>query len=121
MGKVAIMTDTISYMPQELANEYQIKIVPMHVIFEGKDHVENEVDLRYYYENLPKWKQEQKLPTTSGVAIGSFLEAYRELSRNSQGIVYIGHSHRLGMTVQTGEQAKQQIKSELPDLSVEVT
>ena len=120
MGKVAIMTDTISYIPQELADEYQIKIVPMHVIFDGKDHAENEVDLNYYYANFPRWRKEDKLPTTSGVAIGSFLEAYRDLSKNSEGIIYIGHSHRLGMTVQLGEKVKQQIKSELPDLSIEV-
>ena len=109
MSKVAIMTDTVSYIPQELADEYSIKIVPMHVIIEGKDYAENEVNLVEYYKNFPQWKKEEKLPTTSGVPLGAFLEAYRELSKKAEAIVYIGHSKKLGMKVNTAEQAKQQI------------
>lgn len=120
MGKVAVMTDTVSYIPKELADEYQIKILPLHVRFEDKDHFENEVDLNYYYENFPRWKEEKRLPTTSGVAVGTFLEAYREMAKNYEAIVYIGHSHRLGMTLQNSEKARQQIQSELPGLSIEV-
>jgi len=120
MSKVAIMTDTISYIPQELADEYSIKIVPMHIIIEGKDYAESEVNLAEYCKNFPQWKKEERLPTTSGVPLGAFLEAYRELSKKAEAIVYVGHSNKLGMTVKTAEQAKQQIKDELSRTSIEV-
>jgi DegV family protein with EDD domain len=120
MNKVAVMTDTVSYMPQELAKEYGIKVVPMHVIIDGKGCAEDEINLADYYSNFPQWKKDEKLPTTSGVPLGTFLEAYRKLSEEAEAIVYIGHSNKLGMTVKTAEQAKQEIKDELSRTSIEV-
>ena len=58
MKEIAIMTDTVSYMPQNLADEYNIKILPMNVQIEGENHLENEVDLAKYYDDLPRWKEE---------------------------------------------------------------
>jgi len=120
MSRVAVMTDTASYIPQELADEYNIKIVPMHIMIQGKDYAEDEVNLANYCNNFPRWKREDKLPTTSGVPLGTFLEAYRELSKRATAIVYISHSHKLGMTVSTAEQAKLQIKGELSQTPIEV-
>jgi DegV family protein with EDD domain len=120
MNEIAIMTDTISYIPQDLANEYDIKILPMNVQIEGKNYLENEVDLVKYYDDFPRWKEEGKLPTTSGVPIGTFLHAYHDLSKEAKAIIFIGHSNKLGMTVNVAMQAKEQAKTELPGTHIEV-
>jgi DegV family protein with EDD domain len=120
MKEIAIMTDTVSYMPQNLADEYNIKILPMNVQIEGENHLENEVDLAKYYDDLPRWKEEGKLPTTSGVPIGTVLQAYRDLSKEAKAVIFIGHSNKLGMTVNVAKQAKEQAQNELAGTHIEV-
>lgn len=120
MSKIAVITDTVSCIPEDLADRYNIKILPMHIVIEGKTYAENEVNLADYYNKFPQWKKAGKLPTTSGVSLGAFLQAYHELSEKAEAIVFIGHSTKLGMTVNVAQQAKQQIKDKLPKTSIEV-
>jgi DegV family protein with EDD domain len=120
MKKVAVMTDTVNYMPEQVAEENDITLVPVHVIVDGKSHRENEIDLAWFYQQMPKWKDEDKLPTTSSPSTDDFLGAYRRLSQQAEGIVYIAYSNKLGMAVSASSQAKELIKDELPKLQIEV-
>jgi fatty acid-binding protein DegV len=49
MKKVAVMTDTVSYMPEQVAKENDITQLATHVIVTGKSHRENEIDLAWFY------------------------------------------------------------------------
>ena len=120
MKDIAVITDTVSYITQDLADEYGIKIIPMNVLIEGKNYAENQVDLARYYDDFPRWRKEGKLPTTSGVPLGTILQTFRDLSKEARGIIFIGHSNKLGMTVNVAMQAKQQAASELPETRIEV-
>ncbi|GAH99610.1 unnamed protein product, partial [marine sediment metagenome] len=44
MNNIAIMTDTLSGMPKKMAKELNIKLVPLHIITDGKSYEETEVD-----------------------------------------------------------------------------
>jgi len=57
MKKVAIMTDTITFMSQEIADRYGVKTVPMGITIEGKAYPENEINLTEFCEQLPEWKE----------------------------------------------------------------
>jgi len=118
--KVAIMTDTVSYMSKQVANEHDVTLVSTHVIINGKSNRENEIDLARFYEQLPEWKKEDKLPTTSSPSTDDFLQAYRKLSRQAQAIVYIGYSPKLGMAINAASQAKTLVQDELPQTAIEV-
>lgn len=120
MSKVAIMVDSIAHMPQELADKYNVKMVPMGIVIDGKAYPETEVDLPQYYQELLQITETEKMPTSSSVTIGSFLEKFRELSQEAEAIVYIGHSIRLGMSVNSAIQAKKMMKEELPNFPIEV-
>jgi len=120
MNKVAIMTDTVSYMPEEIANKYNITIIPTYIIIDGESHLENQLDLVKFYEKVPKWKEEDKLPTTSSPSPDDFTRAYRKLSKDYESIVYIGYSKHLGMTVQSALLAKKLVKDELAKTKIEV-
>ncbi|MEJ2046628.1 MAG: DegV family protein, partial [Dehalococcoidia bacterium] len=106
MQKVAVMTDTVSYMPEQVAKENGITLIPTHVIFNGKSHFEDKIDLAWFYRQLPGWKENDQLPTTS--------------SQQSEGIVYIAYSTKLGMAVSASSQAKTLIKDELLQTQIEV-
>jgi DegV family protein with EDD domain len=120
MQKVAVMTDTVSYMPEQVSKENGITLIPTHVIFNGKSHFEDKIDLAWFYRQLPSWKENDQLPTTSSPSIDDFLGAYRKLSQQSEGIVYIAYSTKLGMAVSASSQAKTLIKDELLQTQIEV-
>ena len=120
MDKVAIMVESIAHMPPELARKYGIGEVSMGIVIDGKVHKEVEVDLDKFYHDLLQIKDQDKLPTSSSVSTGDFVEAFRELGETASGIVYIGHSIRLGMSVNAGAQAKKVVEEEIPGLSIEV-
>lgn len=120
MKKVAVMTDTTSQMPQEMADKYDIKIVPVSIVIDGKLYRENEVNLTEYYHKLLQITEIEKLPASSSISVSEFLEVYREMSQKADGIVYISHSERLGMSPKAALQAKQMLQEEQPDIKIEV-
>jgi len=120
MTKVAILTDTVTEMPKELANEYNIKLAPVNIIIDGKSYPEDDIDMKWYRAQIPKWKELDKIPTSSAISVGYFLEAYRELSQKAKAILYIGHSSKFGVSVDNGRQAKRIAEKELPQVTVEV-
>jgi len=119
VGKVAIMVESIAHMPPELAQKYGIKIISMSIVIDGKMHKEVEVDLDKFYHDLLQIKDQDKLPTSSSVSTGEFVEAMRELAKTASGIVYVGHSIRLGMSVNAGMQAKKMVEEEMPGIRIE--
>ena len=120
MKKVAIMTDTTSQMPQEIADKYDIKVMRLYVTIEGKTYRENEVNLPQFYQQLIQIKEAEKLPTSSSPSVGDFLEVYRKLSQRAEAILYIGHSARLGMSPNAAREAKNIAQEELPQTPIEV-
>jgi DegV family protein with EDD domain len=120
MNRVAVTTDTVSELTKELADEYNIKLVPVTIIIGGKAYPETEIDLAWYCEQLPKWKAADKVPTSSSASIGYFLEAYRELSQQAQAILCITYSSKFGMMFNTAMQAKKMAEEELPQTAIEV-
>jgi DegV family protein with EDD domain len=120
VNKVAVMTDTTSQMPQEVADKHGIKIVSMGIVIDGKLYPEIEVNLPEYYQKLLQITETEKLPTSSSISVGDFLGALRELSQKAEGIVYISHSARLGTSVNAARQAKQMAEEELPNIPIEV-
>jgi len=118
--KVAIMTDTASQMTQEIADKHNIKLMPLVIVLEGKTYPENEVNLPEFYQRLLQITETEKLPTSSSIPAGVFLEAYRELSQKAEAILYIAHSVKLGMSVNAGLEAKKMAEDELPQIAIEV-
>lgn len=120
MKKVVVVTDTVSGIPEQVAKENDITLLPTHVVFNGKSHFENEIDLTWFYTQLPKWKADDQLPTTSSPSVDDFLRAYRKLSQQAEGIVYIAYSIKLGMAVSASLQAKTLAQDELSKTAIEV-
>ena len=120
MKRVVVMADTITQMPQEIADRYDITIVPMGIVIDGKLYRENEVNLPEYYQRLLQITETEKLPTSSSISVGEFLEACRELSQKVGGIVYISHSIRLGASSKAALAAKERLREEQPNIQIEV-
>lgn len=76
MHRLAIVTDSTTDIPADLAEELGILIAPMRVIINGKDYRDKiDISSEEIYRLLPVVNP---LPTTSGVAIEDFVACFRE-------------------------------------------
>ena len=120
MAKTAVMTDTVSYLPEELATQYDIVQAPVHILMNGESYPENEIELPPFYDKIPDWKENDRLPTTSSPSPDDFVNAYRKLSSEHESIIYIGYSEHLGMAVQSARLARDLVKDELTGRRIEI-
>jgi len=118
MSKVAIVTDSTACLPKDLAEEHGIRIVPMNIIYKDKVY-RDEVDINpsEVYRFL---QNGNALPTTSAPSPGAYIEAYRELSQVSEGILCITLAQTLSTVFQSAMQAKEMAKETLPDTTITV-
>ncbi|MCF6138763.1 DegV family protein [Pseudalkalibacillus berkeleyi] len=78
MHKVAIVTDSTSYLPKQLRDQYDIKMVPLNVIFEKESYQEEiELTVEDFYAQV---REGDALPKTSQPAAGLFVELYEKLA-----------------------------------------
>ena len=118
MAKVAVVTDSVSCLPRELVERYGIQIVPVNFYFEGKLY-------RDWVDISPTEAYELFLkdPTafkTSGVNPTDCLEAYRQVSNNSNSILCVTISSKLSMVYNSAREAKENANGEFPQTQVEV-
>ncbi len=117
MNKVAIMTDTISGIPPEMAEELSIKVIPLYIMMDGTSYVETELDKEQVYARL---SQKKNLPTTSSPTAAQYLEAYRDLSQKAEAILHIHYTSWIGMGYKQAVRARNMAKKELPQTAIEV-
>ena len=79
MSSIAIITDSDSSLPAELAARYGIQQVPIIIQF-GLESLRTEIDIDDV-SLFARIDREGKLPTTAAPSPGQFLEAYRRPSR----------------------------------------
>ncbi len=120
MNKVAIIIDTTSNMSQEIADRYDVKLMPAGITMGGKTYPDTEINLTDFYEKLPKWKETGNMPTSTAVPISVFLDAYRQLSQRAEAILYISQSAKFSLSLNAALQAKQMAQDELSQTAIEV-
>jgi len=104
MSKIAVVTDSTTYMPADLAKKYNIAIGPQVLIWDNvtyKDGVD--IDSEEFFTRL---KTASTMPTTSQVAVVSFQEIFESLIKQDYEVIAILVSSKLSGTVQSATQAK---------------
>jgi len=118
VSKVGIVSDSTSCLPHELLKEYNIQVAPVHLIIDGKDY-RDQVDITPS-EFWRIFKGLKVLPTTSAAGPGDWISAITEMAKSSDNIVCIPLSKKLSATHEGAVQAKDIMKSEHPNLNIEV-
>ena len=108
--KIAIVTDSTAYLPEDLRKRLNIHVVPLAVTIDGQDYDE-EVDITTS-EFYDKVRGDGPLPKTSQPSVGQFAETFRELRQaRADAIISIHLSSGISGTyagaVQAGELAKE--------------
>lgn len=105
MSKIAVVTDSTTYLPADLVKKYNISVAPQVLIW-GDQVYKDGVDIQPE-EFFTRLKTAKTMPTTSQVAIISFQEIFLNLINNGYDeILAILISSKLSGTVQSAAQAK---------------
>lgn len=104
MQNIAIVTDTTSDIPAELAASYNIEVVPLYVGYEDRQFLDGkEITNQQVFDKLKSGVR----VNTSGPSIGDFINIYRKLIEiGKKSLIYSIHlSSRLSSTFNAAFQA----------------
>lgn len=118
MKKVGIVTDSTACIPKDLVAQYDISIVPLMIVFEGKSYRDG-IDMSPG-EVYRIMRRRENLPTTSTPSAGDFLDAYRQLSEQVESILCITLTSLQSQIYDTALVAKETAKEDLPNTVIEV-
>jgi DegV family protein with EDD domain len=114
MSKVAIVTDSTAYLPDDLVSAYNITVVPLVVIW-GEETLRDNVDIgpEEFYERLSTAKV---MPSTSQATIKAFADVFEQLHQEGYEILTVVISSALSGTMDSAIQAMKMV----PDAKVEL-
>jgi DegV family protein with EDD domain len=116
MPATAIITDSTACIPPELAQRYDIEIVPLHIIFGGRTFADSiSADTAAFYDLL---RTSAARPTTAAPSPGMFLDAIARAARRADGILCITVAARFSAMYDSARQAIDMAKAESPHLDL---
>lgn len=103
--RIAIVTDSTSDIPQDIAQERQIYVAPIQIIW-GKDHLRDGIDISRpaFYERL---KVDRQLPTTSQPSPAEFANTLQKArdETDAEKVIALTISSDLSGTYSSAQQA----------------
>ncbi|MCW5877595.1 MAG: DegV family protein [Anaerolineales bacterium] len=105
MAKIAIVTDSTTYIPKELSKGHEIHVVPALIIW-GDQEMYDGVDIqpKEFYERLAA---STKSPTTSQPTPAAFKEKFEELGKKGFDVLGIFVSSAFSGTIASALQGKE--------------
>jgi|SRR5690625_3863698 len=107
--KIAVMSDSTSYIPRDLREKYDIHIVPLSVVF-GTESYQEDIDIttEEFYKKL---REINTLPTTSQPSVGAFVDLYKVLVNDDYDAVITVHlSSKISGTYQAALAAGEMVE-----------
>lgn len=100
---IKIVCDSISDLPQEIIDKYDIDIVPLTVIFDNKEYLAGEnLTKKDFYKML---RESDTMPKTSQATYVQFKSAFEKYDENTK-VIYIAGSSIASGTYQSAMLAK---------------
>lgn len=109
MSRVVILTDSTADLPEALAQQSHIAVLPLSIIWEGTSYRDG-IDMQpaEFYRRL---KNARDLPTTSQVTTHAFESAFRGILEQGDSVLAILVSSRLSGTYESAVQARESLSS----------
>lgn len=114
MEKIAVVTDSTAYIPEQMKKGLPIFTLPLHVNL-GEKTYDDGVDLQpqEFYDRI---KTESEIPKTSQVTTGEVINVYKKLLEQGYKIISIHISEKLSGTLNAAKIAKNELSSEKIEL-----
>lgn len=118
MGKFKIITDSSCDLTQELADELDLRVVPLSVLINDKEYVNyldgREISFADYYTLLRQEMQGK----TSAPNVFDFTSAMEDYLKEGMDILYLGFSSALSGTYNAGVVAAEELRAKYPERKI---
>jgi len=119
MVNIAVMTDSVSCIPHDLARQYQIRVVPAaNILVNGEAYIDGET-----ISPAEAYKLIQKDPdrfVTAAIQPDYLLRTYQELSSRADKILFITIASSLSAVNRTAGLAAEMLKEKSPNIEVRI-
>ena len=113
---IAIVTDSTSDLPPDIAQLHGISVVPLNVHIEDETFLDGvTISADEMYRRLPDQKV---IPTTSAPSVGTFAELYEKLGETHDEIISVHLSSKLSLTHGAAVNAVSELGSNGPRIEV---
>ncbi len=117
MKPIKIITDTCSDITLETAEKYGIHLMPIHVIFDEKEYLDQyEIDAKSFYKML---ESSDVHPKTAQVTVQEHTDAFMKYAKDYT-IIHIPISANASGTYQSACLAKESVTDEIPDAEIHI-
>ncbi|MGH2951973.1 MAG: DegV family protein, partial [Solirubrobacterales bacterium] len=108
-ARTAVVTDTTSYLPDEIVAEHGIERVSLYVILDGDQRREGEISSGEYSDFYERIRRSSGGATTSQPSVGDFISVYELLLAAGRDVVSVHISAGISGTCEAALQAREQL------------
>ncbi|MHA6252463.1 DegV family protein [Oceanobacillus sp. CAU 1775] len=107
MKKIILTTESGADLPEDLALKYNIQTVPMHIIMDGKDHLDGFLPVPEIFDYHDRTK---KIPTTTATNTHEYQHFFKEVNESFPDctIIHIGYTSKASSSFQNAVQASKE-------------
>ncbi len=117
MKKVRVITDTICCLPDDKIGQYNIRLIPIPLVINGKPYRDLiEITPDEFWNMFPSVREF----TTGAPALTEFTDAFSELSKDTDSIACVFVSRALSGTYEAACQAKEMFQRDHPNINIEI-
>ena len=112
MSRIIITTDSTADIPEEIASKYNIRISPLHVLYDDEDFTDG-VDITPEYI-IDRYNEKEQLPSTSAVTPEGYRLFFKRILREGYSeIVHIAFCGDMSSTCQNAVIAAQDLDAKI--------
>ncbi|MFD1021099.1 DegV family protein [Thalassobacillus hwangdonensis] len=99
MRRIILSTESGADLPSDLAEEYGVQVVPMHIIMDGKDYLDGSLPVEDIYDYYERTK---KIPSTTATNVHEYQELFTSIRENDPDciIVHVGYTSKASSSFQ---------------------
>lgn len=114
---IKIITDSTSYIPEELINEYDIRVVSLEVVIGNESFRELEMDKNNFYIGM---ESSDKIPSSSQPTPDEMMTEYKKILDDGDDILAIFLSSNMSGTYSSAHVIKDMILEEYSNRRIEI-
>ncbi len=110
MKKIKIICESMSDLPDNLQQEYDVELLPINIVFDGKEYKSGvDISTNDFYKMI---RNSKSMPTTSQITYANFKEIFEGYLKEDNIVLYMSGSSAASGTYQSATLAKNDIESD---------
>lgn len=114
---IKIVTDSTSYIPEEFINKYDISVVSLNVIMNGKSIREIDLDNETFYRQM---EESTEIPSSSQPSPDEIYNTFENIIKEGNSIVGIFISSDMSGTISSANLIKNMLLEKYPTAHIEI-